>query len=315
MKKVFGILICLLLLTGCATSHLSNGEESVVTFDEDGISAEELYEKLKEQYGAQIIVDLIDNKLLSDKYENTQEEDDYVNQIFNATKEQYKDDFDAAIESLYQVSSQSAFKDLIRLSYKRNKWIDEYALREVNDTQIDDYYNNVLVGDITASHILITSKATDTMSDEEKKNAEDEALATARSVIDRLNNGESFEDLARELSDDENTKNNGGSLGTFNDRSNYDENFFEEAKNLEVGKYSTTPVKSQYGYHIILKTNQNDKPEKSEVIDSIKSKIAEELQTESGFSTKALLALREENNMKITDSDLEKKYKDFYNLD
>ena len=86
MKKVFGILICLLLLTGCATSHLSNGEESVVTFDEDGISAEELYEKLKEQYGAQIIVDLIDNKLLSDKYENTQEEDDYVNQIFNATK-------------------------------------------------------------------------------------------------------------------------------------------------------------------------------------------------------------------------------------
>ena len=41
--------LCAVLLTGCATSHLEDGKESVVKFTDGGISAEELYEKLLKQ--------------------------------------------------------------------------------------------------------------------------------------------------------------------------------------------------------------------------------------------------------------------------
>ena len=64
MKKVLGVMLCLLLVTGCATSHLSNGEESVVEFNDGGISAQELYEKLKKENGLDALTILIDTELL-----------------------------------------------------------------------------------------------------------------------------------------------------------------------------------------------------------------------------------------------------------
>ena len=60
MKKLFLIVLSAFLLVGCSTSHLENGKESVVKFDEGGISAEDLYNKLKSQYGVSTLLDLID---------------------------------------------------------------------------------------------------------------------------------------------------------------------------------------------------------------------------------------------------------------
>ncbi len=319
MKKIIGVLFCLFLVCGCGTSHLENGEESVVTFDKDGISAQELYEELKSQNGANILVTLLDTKLLEEEYGKNEDynkasENQYISDVVASLKNQWGDNFSTYSQSYYGAKNEDELKDVIRLTYRRNKWMDDYSKTQVNDTQIDDYYENYAIGDITASHILISSQVSSNASDDEKKAAEDKAREKAVEVINRLNNGEDFAELAKELSDDAANKDKGGDLGAFNDRSNYDENFLDAAIKLEVGKYSTTPVKSQFGYHIILKTKQDDKPEKDKIKESIIEEIAKDLASESGFNTKAILALREKYGVKITDSDLEKEYNTMYGL-
>ena len=210
--------------------------------------------------------------------------------------------------------SESELKEFIRLSYRRNLWTEDYAKTTVTDGEINDYYKDYVIGDIEASHILIKSNATKSMSDSEKKDEEEKALKLAKEIIAKLDKGEKFEDLAKEYSDDDATSEKGGKLGSFNDRSNYDKNFLEGAIKLKVNEYSKTPVKSQYGYHIIYKTKQNDKPELDKVKDAVIAKIANEKVTnDSTFASKAMISLRQKYEMKITDSKLSSKYDSIYN--
>lgn len=314
IKKAILLVIVLGLMTGCGTAKLSDGKESVVTFkDNAGISAETLYEKLKDKHGVEVLVNLIDTELLSKEYSKTDSEQDYVDNMFNSYKKQWGDKFKSYMAYYFGVSTEDELKEYIRLNYRRNAWTEDYAKKQVTDKEINDYYKDYVVGDITASHILIASEATDKMSDSEKKAAEEKALKLAKEIIEKLKKGEKFEDLAKEYSDDSSNSEKGGVLSTFNDRSTLDKNFLESAIKLEVGKYSTTPVKSQYGYHIIYKTKQEDKPELDKVKTSVIAKIAnEKIENDSSFASKALVALREKYEMNITDSKLESSYNSVY---
>lgn len=314
IKKILGLTLCVLLLTGCGTAKLDNGKESVVTFKEGGISAEDLYSKLKDKYGTEILVNLIDTELLAREYKENNQEKAYINQVVSSLKKEWADKFDSNIVYYYGVNNESELKEFIRLSYRRNLWTEDYAKTTVTDGEINDYYKDYVIGDIEASHILIKSNATNSMSDSEKKDKEEKALKLAKEIIAKLDKGEKFEDLAKEYSDDDATSENGGKLGSFNDRSNYDKNFLEGAIELKVNEYSKTPVKSQYGYHIIYKTKQNDKPELDKVKDAVIAKIANEKVTNDGtFASKAMIGLRQKYEMKITDSKLSSKYDSIYN--
>ena len=297
IKKAILLVIVLGLTTGCGTAKLSDGKQSVVTFkDNAGISAETLYEKLKDKHGVEVLVNLIDTELLSKEYSKTDSEQDYVDNMFNSYKKQWGDNFKSYMAYYFGVSTEDELKEYIRLNYRRNAWTEDYAKQQVTDKEINDYYKDYVVGDITASHILIASEATDKMSDSEKKAAEEKALK-----------------LAKEYSDDSSNSEKGGVLSTFNDRSTLDKNFLESAIKLEVGKYSTTPVKSQYGYHIIYKIKQENKPELDTVKTSVIAKIAnEKIENDSSFASKALVALREKYEMNITDSKLESSYNSVY---
>ena len=75
--------------------------------------------------------------------------------------------------------------------------------------------------------------------------------AEAIKVIDRLNKGEKFEDLAKELSTDPGSKDKGGLYeniepGTFVPE--FDKAMFQD---LKPGETTKTPVKTQFGYHVI----------------------------------------------------------------
>ena len=74
--------------------------------------------------------------------------------------------------------------------------------------------------------------------------------ADAKTIIEKLGKGEKFEDLAKQ-SKDPGSKDRGGDLGWSNPAS-YVKPFAEALVKLEKGKYTTTPVKSDFGWHVIL---------------------------------------------------------------
>ena len=86
------------------------------------------------------------------------------------------------------------------------------------------------------SHILV----------KDEKNAKD--------IIAKLEKGGNFADLAKKNSIDPGSKVKGGDLG-WSDGSNFVPEFTKAMESLQKGKFTTTPVKSQFGYHIIKLVN------------------------------------------------------------
>lgn len=310
-KKIFFVLACVFLLAGCNNVKLTNGENAVVTFTEGGISSDELYNSLKESYGAERLMNLIDSKLLNEKYETSTEEKSYINKKVKSTKEAAKKvnaNFDLYLTYYYGLKNESEFRDYLSLNYKRSLWAEEYAEETVTEKQIKEYYETEVVGDIDASHILITVDTKDGATEEEKKSAEQKAYDKAKEIIEKLKKGEDFSKLAKEYSKDSTTASKGGSLGKIN-TGDYANEVFEALKNLKDGSYSTSPVKSSYGYHIVYRTSQDKKAELDDnLTKEIKTTIGKEIVAESGFSVKALKALREKNNIKFEDTTLEKEF-------
>lgn len=320
MKKK--LLICLAVLgltSGCGKeSTLPNGNDALVSFSNTnlGISAGDLYSEVKGTALSKLI-DMIDTKILLDKYpDKSSDADKYVNEQYDLIKTNFKDDkgkFDEEalkeqIYAYYGITDIDKFKDIIRLNYYRTEAVNDYAKKGVTDKQIQKYYDENVYGDISCKHILITPAVTDNMSDEDKTKADKEALQKAKDIIKKLKNGESFDDLAKEYSDDTSNKDKGGDLGYFNTGDMLEE-FEKAAFALKKGKYTTTPVKTKYGYHIILKTDEKEKPSLEDKKEEIIKTLASEAKSkDTALSINALVELRKEYGMNIEDDEMSKLY-------
>jgi len=74
--------------------------------------------------------------------------------------------------------------------------------------------------------------------------------ADAKEIIVKLNKGEKFADLAK-VSKDPGSKDQGGDLD-WNQPGGFVKPFSDAMVKLEKGKYTETPVQSQFGWHVIM---------------------------------------------------------------
>jgi len=157
-----------------------------------------------------------------------------------------------------QAASMTA--DYVLLARDQN--LDEI---NVDEAEVRDAYERYVQSlsesqETRASHILLTG---------------DDSLEQAQAALSRLNAGESFESLARELSQDPLSGEQGGDLG-FADPSSYVPEFAEALNRLSVGEVSE-PVQTPFGHHIIKLTEaRTQEPESfDEQADRLRRQLAQ----------------------------------------
>lgn len=313
IKKILCVSLVILSLTGCGkTPELSDGSDLLFEMNGLNMTVDEFYEKLKTSYGTYALINSIDEELLNSVYETDKDMSTKIDSTITSLKSQFGSDFDTAISQYYGVSSEKELRNYIEVAYKRENAAKDYAATLITDEDIEKYYEEKTIGDMKVSHILITSDASSDATSEEKEEAENKALEKAKELIKKLDEGANFEELAKENSADSSAS-DGGNIGYFNRGTTVSE--FEEASvKLNVGEYTKEPVKTQYGYHIILKTDQKEKPAYDEVKDSIKDTLVEEkISNTDNIYVYAMEWLRNKYNLKIYDAELKIKYDHYMN--
>ena len=275
------------------------------------ISANDLYDELKEKGGVSILTTMID-KYIADKEIKTTDEikESANNQIdqLKAQYEQYGMNFEDTIKQSGYANEKDLLKDII-IDVKKGKMVDKYIEKDLTDAEINKYYENDIYGELTVRHILIKANVKDDASDEEVTKAENKAKKKAEELIEELDNGADFEKLAKENSDDEGTASEGGLLSDFAKEDVVSE-FWDASLKLKDGEYSKEPVKSEYGYHVILRVSQKDKPKLKDVKDSvIEALVSQKKEKNTNIETETWAKIREDYKLKIKDSSLNKAYK------
>tara|TARA_B100000427_G_scaffold233522_1_gene196557 strand:- start:2707 stop:4011 length:1305 start_codon:yes stop_codon:yes gene_type:complete len=132
------------------------------------------------------------------------------------------------------------------------------------------------------------------------KKSIEETKSVALSVIDKIKNGMSFEEAAKEYSEDTGSKENGGYLGIVS-RGTFVKEFEKAAFTLEINKISE-PIQTSFGFHIIevlersgekvgarhilIKTKTTDEDKENTYQNSLK--IYQKIQTKNNFIASAL---------------------------
>lgn len=316
MIKCFSALLVISLLAcGCGKEiEVKNGSKVAVSTKGSKITATEFYDTIKKENIAQL-VDMIDNGLFSKKYKDKKaEEDTKVKEQIDSIKSYYGSDPDtykAALRQFFGVNTEEELEEMIRLEYKRSLAVADYIMDNLKDDEIEKYYNDEVFGQVKASHILIPVETTDKATEDEKAAAEKVAKEEAEKIIKQLKDGKKFATLAKKYSKDEGTATNGGDLGYFN-LDEMVEEFSNAVKELKVDEYTKEPVKSQFGYHIIIKTGEKEKEALKDIKEDIKTKLKErKLNNDSTLYYTTLQEIREANNIKWNDDVLKKAYKDY----
>lgn len=277
-------------------------DKTIASFKGGHVTQNDLYNEIK-KYGLNYALELVDKEILNDKYKLTDEQ-----------KEDVKEEVDSLL-SMYQMygyteetflsengfESKEDFVKYMEFDYKRNLACLDYFKTLIPSEDIENYYNeNVQFGEVNTKHILV--EVTDDVT-------EKDALVKANEIIAKLNEGTSFDDVANEYADSVISEE--VDFDSFT-ASSLAETYVEASKNLEKDTYTKEAVKTDYGYHIIYCINKADKPSLEEATNNIVEILSADLESEDEYSRyKALIELREDNNLKFKDESLQEDYKEY----
>jgi len=147
------------------------------------------------------------------------------------------------------------------------------------DAFVQDYVKNNAVSEdmLKAEYEKIKAQATGTEYKARHILVENEA--EAKDIIARLKkNPKAFEALAKEKSKDRGSKGNGGDLGWFDPRGMVPE-FGAAVAQLAKGKFTEEPVKSQFGYHVILL--EDSRQQQVQPLEQIKPALMQQMQQQN----------------------------------
>lgn len=259
MKKsrvgmILGFLALMIVTTGCSSlvggkwAVKVNGDSILVKdYDARVADAQKIYEKqgmnfetdqgkqALPQIKSQLLDRMIEGKLIAQEVKNQKlnPEDEKVKAQEDVIKKNMGDDATFQDTLKQQGMSESELKNFLTVYEKVTSNVKAPSDSEVKAFFDKNVANYSQPESVTARHILLKT--------------EDEAKA----VIEQLKAGADFVQLAKDKSIEPGAKESGGDLGTFTKGKMVAE-FEKAAFAQKVGTFSITPVKTEFGYHVIL---------------------------------------------------------------
>lgn len=157
----------------------------------------------------------------------------------------------------------AAQAEAARQAFFVRAYIQDFVKKNpISDAQLQADYNKIKAQlgntEYKTRHILVAN--------------EDDAKA----IIANLKKGAKFEELAKQ-SIDPGSKDNGGDLG-WASAGNFVKPFSDALTSLSKGKYTETPVKSDFGYHVILL--EDTRPLNVPAFEEIKPRLLQQAQSQ-----------------------------------
>lgn len=155
---------------------------------------------------------------------------------------------------------------LTQQSILANAFIEDYVKHNpVSDDMLKAEYDKIKTqlssSEYKARHILVANEA------------------EARDIITKLKtNAAQFDKLAKAYSKDNGSKVNGGELGWFDVRSMVPE-FGAAVAKLQKGKFTLDPVKTQFGYHVILL--EDTRAKEAPTFEQVKPQLSKQVQEQN----------------------------------
>lgn len=325
---VFAVLLIAFGIFGFYFYKLNS--ESVATYDGGKVSVAdfEVYYKtfapMLEYYGypSSIIPEQIVNKAALDQIIVAMAESEGVT---------ISDEDKASVEEVFSDEEQLAtFRDQgIDIGRMKRLYLNDYLIStylekmatDATDEEVLEYIKSTYSEDgveldlyqYNTSHILftITDAEGNALSDDEKAAKRQQA----ENALARVKNGEDFATVAKELSEDTGTKEDGGKYTMYADGYTVEE--YEAAvKTLNDGEIYATLVETDYGFHIIKLDSKvengraKNENERDEYVDNKVNSLAEEKNVEVDMETlnkviERLTGIGIENEDTTTDEETE----------
>ena len=293
MKKYFlatAAVVTTLFLGACSNKNeigmsVPNGNEKFITSDVGDITKQQVFDKMVTKAGLGALLDLVDFDVLSQQYEIDEAEVDKIIAQYKEKNANFEEFLTAQ-----GFKDEAELRQYIELNLYRQKVADEISV--VTDAELEKAYERAY--EIGARHILVADEK------------------TAKEIIKKLDEAEdkeaTFQELAKEYGTD-GTKDKGGDLGTFGQDAMISD-FEDAAYALEVGTYTTEPVKTKFGYHVIYKYSEGEKKPFEEVKEELTEKLREKKLSDEAFVA-ALAEKREEAGFVLMNDFLEEQYTDY----
>jgi len=221
INNTFSYLVVVLFLVVYQSSFAQKNTAILVEINNENITVEEFKKVYEKNLTA------IDNEESKDVTHNLE--------LFINYKLKIKEAFEMMLDTVasYKRELETYQNQLTAPYLQDNKYLEELKEKA--------YFR--MKNEIRASHILIRVPKNATPKDTA------EAYVKIKNIKARIDNGESFDQLARKLSEDPSAKINGGDLGYFSAfRMVFP--FEDAAYGTELGKVSE-PFKTRFGYHIV----------------------------------------------------------------
>jgi len=286
-------------------AKLKDESESIAIFGEDGISADELFSSLKSKATIESVLQLVDAKLLEEKYpyatynENAKAEATDMINYYSENYQMTEQDF----LSYYGFSDFDSFVEFLTLDTQRYDYFHDVLAEKVTDKDIKNYYKKSVYGAIGSQHVSVAID--DNSKDDEK---------LIKEIQNKINDGATFKEIQEEYKD--NSSVTAADLGYIAFDSGIEEKYEKALKKLKNNSHSEKYIETEtFGYTIIFRTDQKEKEELEEIDSTIEELLIQNMISEDEvLFEKTLITLRKEAGLEFTDTNFAKAYKEYKKL-